>query len=275
VQNYRQALKLDPANLETLLSLGIALLANGQANEAVDVLKSYIGRESHDFQGYYWLGRAYKDLARYQEAANALEQASRLKPDDSEVRYNLGVVMIHLGRLAEAASQLRQAKTLNPEGADIHFQLASVLRRLNDRKGANEELKAFQALKTRDQQKLRAVQYHDKGDELLVGKKFAQAAEQFRQALELDPESPRLHYNLSLALQELGDGEGQKKELERAIQLDPNLALAYYRLGQLYVVQGNPMQAEQALKTAVAIDPQFAEAQESLASVQESRKRNP
>jgi tetratricopeptide (TPR) repeat protein len=126
----------------------------------------------------------------------------------------------------------------------------------------------------RDQQKLRAVQYHNKGDELLAAGKFAQAAEQFHQALELDPDSPRLHYNLSLALEELGDHDGQKKELEMAIQLDPNLALAYYRLGRLYMVQGSPTQAEQALKTAVAIDPEFAEAQESLASVRETRKRN-
>src|SRR5260370_2315753 len=64
VRNYRQALKLDTGNLETLLSLGIALLANGQANQALGVLKTYIGRQPRDFQGYYWLCRAYKDLAR-------------------------------------------------------------------------------------------------------------------------------------------------------------------------------------------------------------------
>src|SRR5207245_10710081 len=135
--------------------------------------------------------------------------------DDYEVDYNLGVVLIHQGRLTEAAEHLEEAKKLNPQGADVRYQLANVRSRLNDRNAANEELKAFQALKVRDQQKARTVKYHNEGNELLATGKFAQAAEQFRQGLELDPDSPRLHYNLSLALKELGDREGQKKELER------------------------------------------------------------
>ncbi len=274
VKSYRQALKFDPGNLEALLSLGIALVAKLQPNEAIGVLKNYIARQPSKYQGYYWLGRAYKYLTQYQEAADALEKASLLNTDDYEVRYNLGVVLIHLGRLREGARQLEEAKKLNPQGADVRYQLADVRRRLNDPKEANEELKAFQALKLRDQQKVRAVKYHNEGNELLAAGKFAQAAEQFRQALALDPDSPRLHYNLSLALKDLGDREGQKRELETAIQLDPNLAPAHYWLGQFYRVQGDLSRAEQALKTAVAIDPQLVEAQDSLSSLQGSGRPN-
>jgi len=90
----------------------------------------------------------------------------------------------------------------------------------------------------------------------------------------LDPNSARLHYNLSLALLGLGDHEGQRKELERAIQLDSNLAPAYYHLAQLYIAHGSVARAEQALKTALAIEPQFAGARQLLSSLQESGKRS-
>jgi tetratricopeptide (TPR) repeat protein len=209
----------------------------------------------------------YKDLAQYQDATRALEQALRLNGNDFEIRYELGVVLAHLRRFAEAEQQLEVAERLNPTGAEVHYQLSAVMRGLNNQNGATEELKTFQALKVRDQEKMQAIQYHTRGDELLAAGKFQQAAEQYRRAMQLDPDSPRLHYNLSLALQGLKDYEGQRKELETAIQLDSNLAPAYYYLARLYIVHGSLAQAEHALKTALAIDPQFAQARKALASL--------
>jgi superkiller protein 3 len=211
-------------------------------------------------------------LTQYQEAAESLEQASRLNSDDYEVCFNLGVVLVQLGKLPEGAQQFQRAKELNPQGTDVRYQLANVLRRLNNSTAASEELKVFQELKERDHQKARAVKYHNEGDALLAKEQFGQAAEQYRHGLELDPGNPRLHYNLALAFKGLGNQEEQKKELETAIRLDSNLAPAYFWLGQLYRAQGALTQAEQNLKTAIAIDPQLAQAKESLATLRESRR---
>lgn len=273
VKSYRQAINLDPENSRILLSLGIALVADSQQNEALSVFKHYVGREPRDFRGYYWLGRVYKDLAQYRDASSALGKALQLEGSDYEVRYNLGVVLTHLKRYAEAAQQLQVAEKLNPSGADVHYQLAGVLRALNDQKGTSQELKAFQDLKLRDKEKMQSIQYYNRGGELLAAGNFQQAAEQFRRALQLDPSSARLHYNLSLALRGSGDHEGQRRELERAIQLDSNLAPAFYHLAQLYIADGSVAQAKQALKTALAIEPQFAAAQHVLSSLEENGKR--
>src|SRR5262245_20596924 len=72
VHNYRQVLKLDPGNLEALLSLSIALVAKVQAVEALRVLKDYINSRPRDLQGYYWRGRAYKDLTQCQDDAESV-----------------------------------------------------------------------------------------------------------------------------------------------------------------------------------------------------------
>ena len=78
----------------------------------------------------------------------------------------------------------------------------------------------------------------------------------------MDPNSARLHYNLSLALMGLGDHDGQKKELETAIQLDANLFKRPPTTdSRSYTSQrGSVARAKQALKTALAIEPQFAAA---------------
>ena len=266
---------MDPANSDLVLSLGIALIADSQPKAAIAVQKRYIALKPRDFRGYAWLARAYKDLAQYQQAARALNEAFTLNGTDYDVCYNLGVVLIHLGNLAEAAEKLECAKMLAPETADAHYQLANVLRRLGQANKAAAEMEAFQNLKLQEAQTLRGIHYHNKGDELLSAGEFEQAAGQYQQALTLDPKNPRLHYNLSLALAKLGDAEGQEQELKKAIQIDPNLAPAYCRLGQLYHRRANLKEAEQALQTAIEIDPELSGAQECVPSLPASPKGSP
>jgi tetratricopeptide (TPR) repeat protein len=272
VESYRQALRLDPRNCQAQLFLGIALWADTKPRDAVPVLKGYIVCKPRDPQGYYWLGRVYKDAGRYQDAARALEQASSLNGASYDIRYNLGVVLAHLGRDTAAADQLRIAEKLNARSAGVHYQLFRILQRLNDQNGSSEELKAFQTLKVRDVEKTQSIRYYNRGDQLLAAGKFQSAAEQYRRALDLNPDNARLHYNLSQALRGLGDDQGQEKELKNAIQLDPNLAPAYYRLAELYMKSGQVDRAEQALKTALIINPQFREAEMALTSLQQDSR---
>ena len=81
------------------------------------------------------------------------------------------------------------------------------------------------------------------------------AAQVYEEAIQLKPSHPKLHYNLSLALNKLGDRVQEKKTLERAIELDPNFALAHNRLGLLYLTQAKSAGAEREFQSALGIDP--------------------
>jgi Flp pilus assembly protein TadD len=61
------------------------------------------------------LGWAHYRLGDMQRAADLLEQASDLAPDNAEIEYHLGAVYTALGRTDAARAQFRRALELSPE----------------------------------------------------------------------------------------------------------------------------------------------------------------
>lgn len=66
-----------------------------------------------------------------------------------------------------------------------------------------------------------------------------EAAEEFRQALELDPKSAREHLNYGLALLRAGRTKEGAAELEKARSLDPKLPHPYFNLGVVFKREGD------------------------------------
>jgi len=90
---------------------------------------------------------------------------------------------------------------------------------------------------------------------------FAQAAQYFKQASELDSKDPRVHYyNALLMAREGGFGGGadlpaMTAELETSIGLDPNFADSYALLAFAQSTSGDPAKALAAMRKAIAINP--------------------
>ena len=90
---------------------------------------------------------------------------------------------------------------------------------------------------------------------------FAQAAEYFKQASELDSRDPRVHYyNALLLARENGFGSGtdlpaMTRELETSISLDPGFADSYALLAFAQSASGDPGKALTTMRKALAISP--------------------
>jgi tetratricopeptide (TPR) repeat protein len=80
--------------------------------------------------------------------------------------------------------------------------------------------------------------FNARANQLLAAGNARAAAAAYREALRADPNNPQLHYNLSLALDKLGDQSAQRRELEKTIQLNPDLAVAHNQLGILAMQRG-------------------------------------
>jgi tetratricopeptide (TPR) repeat protein len=59
---------------------------------------------------------------RWQDAADAYEQAVWLRPDDMEGQRNLGIALDKLGRHSEALDNLRRAIEQRPTDAEARFE---------------------------------------------------------------------------------------------------------------------------------------------------------
>jgi tetratricopeptide (TPR) repeat protein len=69
--------------------LGLALLREGSAEEAIPHLEAYVERRPDDARGYNNLGAALSRTGRGEEAREAFREALRLDPSHAGARLNL------------------------------------------------------------------------------------------------------------------------------------------------------------------------------------------
>lgn len=123
------------------------------------------------------------------EAAERLEEARQLAPENVMLAINLGGAYIMQGKHRRAVPILEEAARLEPDNAMIWTNLAAAyLGRLE--------------LSTRDVQ--------DK------------AITAFERALQLDPLAPNINYNLGLIYRERGDVDRACAHFARAIEVNPD-----------------------------------------------------
>lgn len=80
----RRAVELEPDNVPALIFRAVACERCGERDLALDSALQAVKINPESFAAQYTLGRLYSaDPARYADAMNALEQALRLKPDDT------------------------------------------------------------------------------------------------------------------------------------------------------------------------------------------------
>lgn len=262
-----RALQVDPNNDEARIALGRALTSQGEYSEALTVLREYIQREPRSYEGYYSTGLAYKGLQQWNSAVDFLEKAARLNSGSYEVRYELGSALAEVGQTERAIIELKEAERIRPSAPDVHDELARLLAKSGDKELAQKERAKFTALASHGDPHKEADKFNAQGNKMLAAGNPRGAADAYREALRADPNNPQLHYNLSLALDQLGDHAVERGELEKAIQLQPDLAVAHNQLGVLALRSNRIDEAEKEFKKAVASAPRDAESQNNLGVV--------
>jgi tetratricopeptide (TPR) repeat protein len=96
-----------------------------------------------------------------------------------------------------------------------------------------------------------AYREYIKGGNFLAGEaQYAAAAESYRQALSLKPDSAEAHSLLGSALAEAGNYQEAEEALRKAVALKPDYAEGYYHLGNFLKSVGKQSEAEEAFRKA-------------------------
>lgn len=82
--------------------------------KAVEAYKKMIEANEKDDAAYFYLGLSYNKLNEDEDAAKALREAVKLKPDDAEYQTELGAILIKLAKYPEAVAALKKALELDP-----------------------------------------------------------------------------------------------------------------------------------------------------------------
>jgi tetratricopeptide (TPR) repeat protein len=264
VTEFREALRLDQGMDPARIALGRVLISLHKYFDAASVVLQYTRRQPRDAQGFYALGQAYEGLKESDAAVTTLKSAVVLDAKDATIRFDLGMLLANRGETAAAIQQLDAAERIDPSDPAAHNELVLLLEKTGNKERAQVERAKLAALKSESDKQREIARFSEKASQYLSAGNAKAAAESYEKSLQLSPRDAKLRYNLSLALDRLGDLASERKELERAVQSDPNLAVAQNQLGVLALGSGPQAEAEQRFLKALAIDPKYAEAQSNL-----------
>ena len=125
----------DGAPPGALVALGAMHHETGQVAQAIDFYTAALQRDSGAIGAYNNLGKAYRDIARHAESADAYARGLALDPHDSAMRHQLALSHHYAGQFVDAQREYEhvlQLKQVQGEGserdlAQLHYDYAVTL----------------------------------------------------------------------------------------------------------------------------------------------------
>ncbi|MBU0611543.1 MAG: tetratricopeptide repeat protein, partial [Armatimonadetes bacterium] len=219
---------------------------------------------------------------KYGVAERYYRKAMALNPGGFEALGNLAGLLIERGRDDEALPCLRQALERNPAQTSLLTNMAILLHR----QGRYEEAVTGyrERLAANPPANQQAKLYAGLGGALGSLRRLPEAVECLRQAIALAPDNEVAHFNLALALRQMGDAHGALVALETALRLDEELLRvnpdmlprthfldALVSAAELYAAQGDQPHARACLQRAMQLDPNDVRIPQRLRQLQDQR----
>jgi tetratricopeptide (TPR) repeat protein len=222
VEEFEQALALDPSSADATRELARAYQGLGEIDRALETCERAIELRPTYWAGYDLLGTFYYRQGKLEEAARQYLHVIRLAPDNAVAHANLGGVYHFMGRLDEACAESERSLAIKPNW-----------RALNN-------LAAF---------------HYSQGN-------YADAAEMFERALLHDDRDYQIWGNLGSAYRKLGETELSDARYRQAIEKAERLLTVNRRdagvltdLAGYYVARADYGRAVQLLDRGLALAP--------------------
>jgi len=209
---------------------------------------------------------ANERTGNYPGAVRIYQRGLEVAPDNVELLNSLGFSLFQQGNSKEAVVALEKALALDPKHWKAHNNMALASIDLGELEMAEAHYRESLAIKQQPEI------YNDLGFVLEREGLTDEAAEMYRKALKLDPESASAHYNLGSSLARSGKYAEAESHLRIAVKKSPNTQ-AYTGLGIVLWQLGRADEAITNLQAAIEADPKNAAAQQKLAEILASQGR--
>ncbi|HEV2379800.1 MAG TPA: sulfatase-like hydrolase/transferase [Terriglobia bacterium] len=203
-----------------VLSSATQLAAENKCDDAIPLLTRLIQQQPELALGHLTLAKCALSTGQYAAAAQSLDAALRLQPDNLEARFYKGICSFQQGQLDEALSSLEAVEKALPREPYVHFYLGLIYER---QQRAESALAEFQECASVDPDFEVAV--YKVGYFLAKAGRFSDAAAEFKRVIALDPDNPSAHYNLALAYAKSGDEYAARPEFETACRLSSAMCM--------------------------------------------------
>ena len=127
IAKYKEALKVEPDNLQADYELAYTLYSSDKMAEAIPYLETIIKSPgASKYESYEMLGNIYDIQGKQDEAIKAYNLGIAEKPDYARLRYNLGIVYMGLKKYTEAEDCAIKGITLDAKHPGCQWLYATI-----------------------------------------------------------------------------------------------------------------------------------------------------
>jgi tetratricopeptide (TPR) repeat protein len=240
IRRYRIARTLQPDYLAVPVNLGNIYLQINRIEEAKENFTRALGINKNCAAALYGLGQVALSQKNYAEAIDKFEAALALAAGANRIHYSLAMAYRNLGNAEKAMAHLARQGTV---GVQVNDPLLDSLQKLI--KGERIHL--------------------IRGKLALEARRYSEAIDEFRLAITANRKSLPAYINLGAALVQTGDPKGAAENFAEALRIDPANTNAHYNLAILSANDNKHQAAILHLRDVLILDPKDADARFFLA----------
>lgn len=240
ISEYNQVLAMDTTNLDVYFRLARAYVAQGQYNDALDQLSVVLTRDSMYTYAWEEIGRLYTMAGlsandreikkqRFTEAIGSYRKFLELSDDSTrgEVFFNIGRSYFNLGGFPQADSAFEHVLALGDVPKNIYLYLGrGYIAEQRYEEGIETLNKHLKWMKEQDPEWVPGAAEADIfrriGDGYKAREDWANAAENYVKAFDLDTTDARLAVEAAVAFHQLKDFPQALHYYDKRIELGPD-----------------------------------------------------
>ncbi|MGO8787335.1 MAG: tetratricopeptide repeat protein [Terriglobia bacterium] len=272
-EEFQEILRLDPHNAAARASLGAIAFNQRDYPKAVKEFQESLRLKPDLVNAQAFLGMSEMRVGDFDEAKTLLEKSFQ-HVQEAKLRAQCGSDLVSIyyisGELDKAAAIVAVLESLEPNKPDTLYTAYRVHSDLAARALATLVTVAPESART----------HEILAQSLMSRNEFSGAVQEYRRAVEIDPNLPEIHLELGQALLSYSASEASRAEAEKEFQValaaNPADASSEYELGEVAWSRTDFQNAVQHYSRALELRPHYIDAQiglgKALTSLNEPRK---
>jgi len=264
----------EPTSANDYYTQGMLYLARSMPKEAGEQFRQALKLDPNHIYSILGMVAISIKLGDEESAKEFSDKAMKVQPNNAEILNMLGERwMIDAGSpkyLPEAESKFKEALSINPKLVPAHVNLARLYIAKNKTDDGIKEYQQAINIKPQDPELRRELAYVylniGKVDEGLV---------EAKKMVELAPQNPLYHNGLGEIYLNKGQLNEALNEFQQSVRINPKYAPAYVNTGKVYTAQGQFDKAINEINKAISNAPDYGESYATLGDIYLIKGMNP
>lgn len=243
-KEYKSVIALAPAFAEVHMNLGLVYQLQNRYPEAMTEFRRALKLKPSLTGANFFLGVDYCKMGEGTKAVPYLKTALKASPNQPEIWLWLATAQELSGDIDAEVATMRQALSSQPKDVDLLYLLGHAYERLGKQEVARMEKVAPESFR---KEQFLAESY-------AASNEWPSAVIHFQNALAAAPHQTGLHVELGEVLLHAGKVNQAAREFAEELQLNPQSLRALVRRGEIELIQENIDAALKDWTQAIAID---------------------